>query len=163
MREEQAKAEGQRRSLAMALEAKRGPLQQAKERYALRRARPCRETVQDEVEAALAKEIAHLNSVTKQLADKMNSVDKELGQLDVTAAMIEDNIRDKDSAINLDERMVLLDGRLNVPTAPPSSVASVSPGCAPMGGTYVLVGWLSVGVVSCATVIGIFWILQPTA
>lgn len=44
---------------------------QAKERFALRRARPCRESVQDDVEAALAREIAHLNAVTSQLSDKV--------------------------------------------------------------------------------------------
>jgi hypothetical protein len=40
-------------------------------RYALRRARPCRESVQDDVEAALSREIAHLNAVTSQLSDKV--------------------------------------------------------------------------------------------
>ena len=46
VREEQRKAEHQRRKLAAALEAKRGPLLQSKERFALRKARPDRETVQ---------------------------------------------------------------------------------------------------------------------
>ena len=49
----------------------RGPLNQAKERFALRKARPCRESVMDDVEAALTKEIATLNAVTSQLAAKV--------------------------------------------------------------------------------------------
>jgi hypothetical protein len=46
VREEQHKAEHQRRKLAAALEAKRGPLLQSKERFAMRKARPDREAVQ---------------------------------------------------------------------------------------------------------------------
>mmetsp|Transcript_14636 Transcript_14636/g.31883 ORF Transcript_14636/g.31883 Transcript_14636/m.31883 type:complete len:512 (+) Transcript_14636:54-1589(+) len=124
IRDEQARAEAQRTSLAHALEAKRGPLQQAKDRLMTRSARPCREFVQDDVEAALAKEIAHLNAVTSQLSNKVSNVDKELAQLDLAAAMIEDNIRDKSAALSLDEQVVLMDGRINIPNAPPSSVAS---------------------------------------
>ncbi len=37
----------------------------------MRRARPARETVADEVEAALAREVAHLASITQQLTDKV--------------------------------------------------------------------------------------------
>ena len=67
MRQEHAKAEQQRRRLAAALEAKRGPLQQAKERFAMRKARPDREMVEDDVQRALAREIAHLHAVTAQV------------------------------------------------------------------------------------------------
>ncbi len=125
VRDEQAKAAAQRAKLASALEAKRGPLAQAKERFALRRQRPCRETVQDDVEAALTREIAHLNAVTSQLHDKVVSVDKELDALALASAMLEDNLKDKMAALALDERCVLLDGRINVPTPPPSSIVSV--------------------------------------
>lgn len=55
VREEQRKAEHQRRKLAAALEAKRGPLMQSKERFALRKARPDRETVQVRVESCCIK------------------------------------------------------------------------------------------------------------
>lgn len=72
VREEQSRSEAQRNSLAQALEAKRGPLAQAKERFNARKARPDREMVQDEVEQALAREIAHLNAVTQQLANKVS-------------------------------------------------------------------------------------------
>lgn len=44
---------------------------QAKERLAVRKARPSRENIADEVEAALAREVAHLAGVTAQLADKV--------------------------------------------------------------------------------------------
>lgn len=72
VRSEAVKASAERNKLAAALEAKRGPLAQAKERFAMRRARPCRETVTDDVEAALTREIAHLNAVTNQLHDKVS-------------------------------------------------------------------------------------------
>lgn len=38
----------------------------------MRKARPCRETVADEVEAALAREIANLASATATLTDKVS-------------------------------------------------------------------------------------------
>ncbi|KAL6762725.1 Tektin family-domain-containing protein [Haematococcus lacustris] len=125
-RDEHARAAAQRRSLSAALEAKRGPLLQAKERFALRKARPDRETVQDDVEAALRNEIAHLNAATSQLSNKVSSVDKELENLEVAAAMLSDNLRDKQGALALDERCVLLDGRINITTPPPPSVASLA-------------------------------------
>eukprot|EP00798_Chlamydomonas_sp_ICE-L_P032200 gene32200-16747_t len=124
VRDEQAKAISMRGSLSKALAAKRGPLQQAKDRLAARKSRPEREHVQDAVEAALANEIANLGAIITQLSNKLNSVDKEIAQLDATASMLEDNIRDKVSALSVDQRMVLLDGRVNVTTAPPSTVFS---------------------------------------
>ncbi len=123
---ETARAEQQRSNLAHALESKRGPLLQAKERFAARKARPERELVQDEVEAALAKEIMHLNSVTAQLSFKLGAVDKEINSLGLAAETIEANIRDKAAALSLDEQMAMMDGRLNLNTAPPSSVASAA-------------------------------------
>lgn len=65
------------------------------ERFNARKALPCREMVQDEVEAALAREIGHLNTVTSQLVNKLNAVDKAIAALDLTALSIEDNLRDK--------------------------------------------------------------------
>ncbi|KAG2492894.1 hypothetical protein HYH03_008808 [Edaphochlamys debaryana] len=124
VREEQARARSQRSALAGALEAKRGPLAQARERLAVRRARPCRETVNDEVEAALAREVANLSAMTQQLSDKVNAVDREIAALDLAAAQLTDNIGDKDEALRIDERTVMLDGRINLSQRPPSSVAS---------------------------------------
>ncbi|EFJ41053.1 hypothetical protein VOLCADRAFT_68705 [Volvox carteri f. nagariensis] len=124
VRDEQTRAKSQRASLSAALEAKRGPLAQARERLAVRRARPSRETVNDEVEAALAREVAHLASITQQLSDKIAAVDKEIASLDMAAAQLNENIRDKDEALRIDERMVMLDGRINLAQRPPSSVAS---------------------------------------
>lgn len=74
VRDEQTRAKAQRSALSAALEAKRGPLAQARERLAVRRARPSRETVNDEVEAALAREVAHLASICQQLSDKVSGV-----------------------------------------------------------------------------------------
>ncbi|GAX74150.1 hypothetical protein CEUSTIGMA_g1599.t1 [Chlamydomonas eustigma] len=124
VRTEGAKAESQRSSLAHALESKRGPLMQAKERFAARKARPERELVADDVEAALAREIAHLNAVTSQLSHKLGAVDKEINSLDLAAMTLEDNIRDKEAALSVDEQVVMLDGRINLTSPPPSSVGS---------------------------------------
>ena len=104
----------------------RGPLQQAKERFSARKARPDRELVADEVETALSREIAHLNAVTSQLSQKLGAVDKEISALDMAALTLQDNINDKETALSVDEHMVLLDGRINLSTAPPSSIVSVS-------------------------------------
>jgi len=49
--------------------------------------------LQDEVERALAREIAHLHAVTAQINHKANAIDKELENLEIAAATIEDNIR----------------------------------------------------------------------
>ena len=68
----------------------------------------------------------HLNAVTAQLSTKVQNVDKQMENLDLTTAMIEDNLRDKAAALELDERCALLDGRMNVGNAPPSSVFTVS-------------------------------------
>ena len=53
-------------------------------------------------------------------------MDREIAALDATAAQLESNIADKDDALRVDERVVLLDGRINLAQRPPSSVASVS-------------------------------------
>ena len=52
-------------------------------------------------------------------------MDKEISSLDLAALTLEDNIRDKETALSVDEHMVLLDGRINLNTAPPSSVGTV--------------------------------------
>jgi hypothetical protein len=54
------------------------------------------------------------------------AVDKTLSNLDLAAFTLEDNIADKDTTLSMEERMALLDGRINLTTAPPSSVGSVS-------------------------------------
>ncbi len=53
-------------------------------------------------------------------------MDKELDALALASAMLQDNLRDKEAALTLDQRCVLLDGRINLQTPPPSSIASVS-------------------------------------
>lgn len=50
-------------------------------------------TPQDDVERALAREIAHLHAVTAQINHKASSIDKELENLEIAAATITDNIR----------------------------------------------------------------------
>lgn len=53
-------------------------------------------------------------------------MDKTISNLDLTSLTLEENIRDKETTLSIDERMALLDGRINVHAAPPTSVASVS-------------------------------------
>lgn len=126
VRQETALAKTQRANLAAAMEANRGPLLQAKERFQARKARPDRELVQDDVEAALATEIAHLHAVTSQLNQKLTTVENKIDSLDLAAATIVDNIKDKEKALALDERVAWLDGRVNIAVAPPSSVGSMN-------------------------------------
>lgn len=57
---------------------------------------------------------------------QINNVDKEIDALQLASAMLEDNLRDKEAALSLDERCALLDGRINLSTPPPSSVVTVS-------------------------------------
>lgn len=52
------------------------------------------------MERALAREIAHLHAVTAQINHKASSIDKELENLEVAAATIEDNIRSGSCKIN---------------------------------------------------------------
>lgn len=124
VRQESTLAKTQRANLAAAMEANRGPLLQAKERFQARKARPDRELVQDDVEAALATEIAHLHAVTSQLNQKLTTVEHKIDSLDLAAATIVDNIKDKEKALELDERVAWLDGRVNIAVPPPSSVGS---------------------------------------
>lgn len=57
---------------------------------------------------------------------QINAVDREIAALDSASIQLHENIRDKDEALRIDERMVMLDGRINLAQRPPSSVASVS-------------------------------------
>lgn len=57
---------------------------------------------------------------------QLTAVDRTISHLEVAAATLEDNIRDKDTTLTMDEQVVMLDGRLNMQMAPPSSVGSVS-------------------------------------
>lgn len=56
----------------------RGPLAQLQARYSLRRQRPDREAVDDEVEDALAAEAAQLSTITNQLALRAAAVEDQI-------------------------------------------------------------------------------------
>ncbi len=60
------------------------------------------------------------------LLTQLTCVDKTISSLELATSTLEDNIRDKDTTLSIDEKMVLLDGRINLTTGPPSSVGSVS-------------------------------------
>lgn len=65
-------------------------------------------------------------SLSSPSPTQLGAVDKEISALDLAAVTLEDNIRDKETALSVDEQMVLLDGRINLSTAPPSSIGTVS-------------------------------------
>lgn len=121
---EKAKAEEQRSSLIKSLEDKKGPLNQAKQRYMLRNTRPTRERVNDEVEIALTQELNHLKAMSTKLTEKINAIDSEVAQLSANANSLQANIADKDASLKLDEHCIMLDGRPSL-SRPPESVASL--------------------------------------
>ncbi len=73
----------------------RGPLMQAQDRFATRRARPDRETIRDPVEDALSAEITHITAAAATMSSQLRTMDKTLESLNMTAIMLEDNIRSK--------------------------------------------------------------------
>lgn len=57
---------------------------------------------------------------------QLAAVDKTVDALDLSMLRLEDNIRDKESTLLLEEKVALLDGRINLNQPPPSSIATVS-------------------------------------
>jgi hypothetical protein len=123
VKNETTRAFSNRSQLAAALAAQRSPLAQAKQRLELRVQLPTREHLADEVEAALMAEVAHLAAITAKLGEKVNLADKELASLTQTAMMLEANIADKEAAISVDEAVAMADGRISLPSPPPSSAS----------------------------------------
>lgn len=56
---------------------------------------------------------------------QLAAVDKTIDALDLSMLRLEDNIRDKESTLVLEEKVALLDGRVSVNQPPPSSIATV--------------------------------------
>jgi hypothetical protein len=94
-----------RAQLAEALESKRLPLQLVQQRYSVRHTtRPGREAVNDEVEVALATEFSELSSMVKELGKKGRKIDLTLKSLNTTAKLLEDNLKNKRAAYDVDVR-----------------------------------------------------------
>jgi len=102
------------------------PLQQLEARRHLRAGRPDNEAVQDEVQFAMAAEAAQLAAVTSQLTQRAAEAEQQIASLDELSAALLRNIADKQTAMSLEEKVALLDGR-RVPAVPPTpSILSVS-------------------------------------
>jgi hypothetical protein len=92
-----------RAQLAAAMDSKRMPMQLVQQRYSVRNAnRPGREAVNDEVEVALATEFSELTSMVKELSKKGRKIDLTLKNLNCSAVQLEDNLRNKRAAYDVD-------------------------------------------------------------
>jgi len=101
--EELSAAEVRKVDLEAALDEKKAPLALGKQRYAIRRNRPERELVHDEVEDALTAEFNDLRFITQQLAEKLKAVNREILHLRSAAEELKSNIADKAAALSMDE------------------------------------------------------------
>lgn len=110
-----------KQDLHMAVDAKAEPLALARHRYQLRKQRPTRELVHDEVEDALTQEFHDLQVICSNLDTKMKQVNKEISCLQTTLDSLENNVGDKDSAFHLD--MACLD--IKAPTSIASTMRTV--------------------------------------
>lgn len=104
----------------------RAPIQQLEARLALRSGRPAAETVEDEVQAALAAEAAQLKGVSSQLHERVNAAGQQIAQLNSVSVALLQHIADKQTAMSLEERVALMDGRKLVAVPPSPTVLSVS-------------------------------------
>merc|ERR1719183_941773 len=88
------------------MDDKREPIALARERYQMRKKRPTRELVHDEVEDALTQEFHDLQVIVSNLEQKMKQVDREIAGLLTTLQQLEANITDKNSALGLDMKCI---------------------------------------------------------
>lgn len=104
----------------------RVPLQHLEVCFVLRAARPAAESVEDEVQAALAAEAAQLKDVSTQLHACMGAAAQQIAHLNSVSAALLQHIADKDAALSLEEKGALMDGR-KLPAVPRTpTVLSVS-------------------------------------
>lgn len=104
----------------------RAPLQQLEARLALRASRPAAETVEDEVQAALAAEAAQLKGVSSQLNARVDAAGQQIAHLNSVSVALLQHISDKQNAMSLEERVALMDGRKIAAVPPSPTVLSVS-------------------------------------
>ncbi|GBF89478.1 hypothetical protein Rsub_02050 [Raphidocelis subcapitata] len=122
---EAARAGQEQESLRRSIEEKRAPLEQLRARFDLRRRRPAREAVADEVESALAAEAAGLAAVARQLERHEAAVGAQAAALREAAAALRPGIEARAEEAEVEELAARLDGRdaLESPRAP--SIISV--------------------------------------
>jgi hypothetical protein len=104
----------------------RVPLQNLEARLALRSTRPAAETVEDEVQAAMASEAAQLKAVATQLHARVDAAGQQIAHLTSVSAALLRHIADKDTALTLEEKVALMDGRKIAAVPPSPTVLSVS-------------------------------------
>jgi hypothetical protein len=126
------------------------PLQQLEARLALRSTRPAAETVEDEVQAAMASEAAQLKAVATQLHARVDAAGQQIAHLNSVSAALLRHIADKDTALTLEEKVALMDGRKIAAVPPSPTVLSVSVqhpfdqlGAAVLGSAYGVASMLS--------------------
>ena len=124
VRDEIARAQQRRNEMLTTAKAQTGPAALAKHRYMLRKTRPHREMVQDEVENALLEELNTLQSHTLVLMKQAGALDGQIELLTVAAQQLEANLQDKRHGEEVDMECAMLDGR-SVVTRPRTAASSV--------------------------------------
>lgn len=116
----------------------RVPLQQLDARLALRSVRPAAEAVEDEVQAALAAAAAQLNAVSAQLNARVAAAGQQIAHLNSVSTALLQHIADKETAMSLEEKVALMDGRkvAAVPPSPTVLSVSVCVGCRSLRALY---------------------------
>ena len=99
----------QRATITRTLQAKEIPLRIVKDRLAIRRTRPARETVRDSVEEALEDELGRLTDAIQKLNHKLQCIDAEHDRLIQAQRTIGQDIKDKNSSLNIDKRCLEID------------------------------------------------------
>eukprot|EP01064_Diplonema_japonicum_P004503 TRINITY_DN12960_c0_g1_i1.p1 TRINITY_DN12960_c0_g1~~TRINITY_DN12960_c0_g1_i1.p1 ORF type:complete len:505 (+),score=81.12 TRINITY_DN12960_c0_g1_i1:42-1517(+) len=121
----------QRDQLRKSLEDKQAPLSVLQQRVAVRKLRPAREAVHDEVEQAMQSELQELLKSVNVLNDKVDSIESEMRKLKANKKFLSVDLRDKDRTLRVDKKCLdLVDGvttpASSNPGTPLSSLTSAS-------------------------------------
>ncbi|KAK3243208.1 hypothetical protein CYMTET_47127 [Cymbomonas tetramitiformis] len=106
---ELGEAKNRKASLEKAIADKKEPLALARQRYQMRKQRPSRELVHDEVEDALTQEFKDLQVIVQNLEAKLKQVKKEIDTLESNKHQLELNIKDKAKALSLDKQCIQME------------------------------------------------------
>jgi len=101
-RVELLEAQKRKAALLAAMDSKREPMALARQRYQMRKQRPTRELVHDEVEDALTQEFHDLQVIVNNMEQKIKGVEREIQVLNANMQQLDANIVDKASALSLD-------------------------------------------------------------
>eukprot|EP00232_Nephroselmis_pyriformis_P005562 CAMPEP_0182911454 /NCGR_PEP_ID=MMETSP0034_2-20130328/36927_1 /TAXON_ID=156128 /ORGANISM="Nephroselmis pyriformis, Strain CCMP717" /LENGTH=488 /DNA_ID=CAMNT_0025047977 /DNA_START=22 /DNA_END=1488 /DNA_ORIENTATION=- len=122
--EELRKATERKAKLEEAVAEKQPHLALGQQRYLVRKTRPDREMVHDEVETALQQELTDIAHICKQLEAKLSVVGKEMAHLGQQRSVLKSNLKGKDTALEMDKKCLLLDGRADIDAASVISCAT---------------------------------------